>query len=113
MKAEYAMSIPPAADAPCEILLSIEERQKSLYNVASIQRALEALHQDGFVVLKDVVDVQHVENLNEYMCQEAEVLVSTKAKPFNQGVNCALSFPGLVDTCHVSMEYSLGSEDDL
>lgn len=82
----------PSSDTPSEISLSVEERKKSLYNVANIQKALEALHQDGFVVLKDVVDVQHVESLNEYMCKEAEVLVSTKAKPFNQGVNCALSF---------------------
>lgn len=77
------------ADTPREISLSVEERNKSSYNVANIQRALEALHQDGFVVLKDVVDVRHVEKLNEYMRKEAEILVRTKAKPFNQGVNCA------------------------
>jgi len=81
------MSAPLPTDTPREITLSPEERKKSCYGVANIQKALEALHQDGFVVLKSVVDVEHVSNLNEYMCKDAEMLVKTKAKPFNQGVD--------------------------
>lgn len=76
-------------DTPRCITLTDLERQKSRYNPPNIQAALEALHQDGFVVLKDVVDVGHVEKINAHMCREADELVSKGVKPFNQGVNCA------------------------
>lgn len=83
------MLSPSGVDAPLEVKLSPEEQAKSCYGVANIQRALEGLHQDGFVVLKSIIDLEHIKKLNEYMTEEAEVLVRTNAKPFNQGVNCA------------------------
>lgn len=67
---------------------SAEEARRGTYDTSKLQAALEALHQDGFVVLKGVVDVDHIRDLNEFMCKDADVLVKTKVKPFNQGVNC-------------------------
>ena len=69
---------------------SAEEARRGTYNTANLQAALEALHQDGFVVLKGVVDLDHVREINEFMCVEADELVRNKSKPFNQGVNCML-----------------------
>ena len=77
-----------APDAPRTITPTLEELRASSYDTANIEAALEALHQDGFVVLKNIVDVAHVDHLNSYMTKEADDLVKNKAKPFNQGVDC-------------------------
>lgn len=78
----------PIADAPREIHPTPEELRASAYDSSNIEAALGALHQDGFVVLKSVVDVDHVEKLNTFMSKDAEHLV--KIKPRNQGVDCTL-----------------------
>jgi hypothetical protein len=77
-------------DAAREITPTSDELKSSLYDSANIEAALVALHQDGFVVLKSVVDVAHVENLSKAMSKEADYLVKNKVKAFNQGVNCEL-----------------------
>lgn len=76
------------ADAPREIKPAPWELKQGKFSIANIQAALEALHQDGFVVLKSVVDVAHVDHINSYMTKEADGLVENKTKPFNQGVDC-------------------------
>lgn len=77
-------------DGPGLVVATPEELKAGAYDTGNIQAALEALHQDGFAVLKGVVDVAHVEHLNEYMSKEADELVKNNSKPFNQGVNCTL-----------------------
>ncbi|KAL3426639.1 phytanoyl-dioxygenase family protein [Phlyctema vagabunda] len=74
-------------DGPRLIVASAEELQSQKYESPNIQAALEALHQDGFAVLKGVVDVKHVEHINSYMTKEADELIKNKTKAFNQGVN--------------------------
>lgn len=76
-------------DAPREIHPTLDELKASAYDNPNIEAALEALHQDGFVVLKSVVDVNHVKKLNSFMAKDAEHMI--KIKPFNQGVNCELT----------------------
>jgi hypothetical protein len=85
-------------DAPRSIAPTLEELKVSSYDTPNIEAALEALSQDGFVVLKSVVDVAHVEHLNSFMTKEADDLLKNNAKPFNQGVNCKRKTPltGLV-----------------
>jgi hypothetical protein len=78
-------------DAARSIFATPTELKASKYSIPNIQAALEALHQDGFVVLKSVVDVAHVQNLNAFMSKEAEDLVKNNSKPFNQGVKCKYS----------------------
>ncbi|KAH8821309.1 phytanoyl-dioxygenase family protein [Xylogone sp. PMI_703] len=78
---------PPAADGPRLIYATPAELNASRYDEANLQAALEALHQDGFVVLKGVVDVDHVDQISDYMNAEADELMKSNAKPFNQGVN--------------------------
>lgn len=85
---------PDTLDAPRTITPTLEELKASKYESHNIQAALEALHQDGFVVLKSVVDIAHVDHIDSYMTKEADELVKDNAKPFNQGVNCKLrTFP--------------------
>ena len=78
----------PREDAPRSITPTVEELKASSYDTPNIEAALEALSQDGFVVLKSVVDVAHVEHLNSFMTKEADELLKNNVKPFNQGVNC-------------------------
>jgi hypothetical protein len=80
-------SVSPS-DAPRTIAPDLSELKSGKYGVDNLQAALEALHQDGFVVLKSVVDVAHVDHINSYMTREADDLVKNNTKPFNQGVNC-------------------------
>jgi hypothetical protein len=81
-----------AAGAPISVSITAEERKNGAYGFANLQKALEAMHQDGFVVLKGVAEVDHVSALNNYMTAEAEDILEAKAKeekPFwNQGVAC-------------------------
>ena len=84
------MAATPASqgDEPRQIVATSLELKASQYDSPNIQAALEALHQDGFVVLKSVVDVAHVDHINSFMTKEADDLVKNDTKPFNQGVNC-------------------------
>ena len=83
---------PESVDAPRIITPTLEELKSSSYQTPNIESALEALSQDGFVVLKNVVDVAHVDHLNSLMTKEADDLVKNKAKPFNQGVDCTCMY---------------------
>jgi hypothetical protein len=98
-----------AQDAPRLITPTTEELQASLYNSPNIQAALEALHQDGFVVLKNVVNVTHVENINAFMTKEADDLLKSNAKPFNQGVNCRLRSAFFEQKLKLASQYSSSS----
>ncbi|KAL1304913.1 hypothetical protein AAFC00_003828 [Neodothiora populina] len=82
------MKEPPAADAPRAITLTSSERAAGQLNHANLQRALEGLHQDGLLLLKQVVDIAHVDHLREVMSEEtAEILKSNeRGGIYNQGV---------------------------
>jgi len=88
MATTFAPVSGPSEDAPRIITPTVEELKASSYDIPNIEAALEALSQDGFVVLKSVVDVAHVEHLNSFMTKEADELLKNNVKPFNQGVNC-------------------------
>jgi hypothetical protein len=78
-------------DVPRLIVPTTEEQRRERYSNDNIRKALEALHQDGFVVLKSVVDPEHVRKIREHMDVEARDLVENNKKPFNQGVKCTPS----------------------
>lgn len=80
------------ADEPRYVSMTAEERKSGAYGSASLQKALEGIHQDGFVVLKGVADLAHVNALNKYMVAEAGEILEAKLKDenteWNQGVPC-------------------------
>lgn len=83
------VSLPPSGeDAVRCISLTAGESETGSYCSPNIQKALEAMHQDGLVILKSVVDNKHIDLLNQDMSKEAETLIRNKVKPFNQGVEC-------------------------
>lgn len=76
-----------AQDAPRAIELTPEEKAAGAYSPANLQKALEGLHQDGLLVLKDVVDVNHVDHLREVMNAETQTILNRRKGLYNQGVN--------------------------
>lgn len=75
-------------DGPRLITPTPEELRVSAYDHANIEAVMEALHQDGFVVLKNVVEVGHLDHINAFMTKEADEIIRNNSKPFNQGVKC-------------------------
>lgn len=76
-------------DAPRSVEPTTDERQRGALEPSNLQKALEGLHQDGLLVLKNVVDLQHVDHLREVMASETESILkdSPRAGQFNQGVS--------------------------
>ncbi|KAJ5708699.1 hypothetical protein N7488_008500 [Penicillium malachiteum] len=66
--------------------LSDDERKKKRYSDLSLQRALEGMHQDGLVVLKGVVDLDHIEALNRQMSADAEKKRDDPSQIYNHAV---------------------------
>lgn len=75
-------------DAARVILLSAEEQKRGAYTPLTLTRVLEALHQDGLVVLRGVIDVEHVDALNTKMCRDADARLADTTQQFNHNVKC-------------------------
>ena len=58
------------------------------YSLQSLQKAVEAMNQDGLVVLKGVIDVKHIEALNAKMCADAEKKRTDPNQKYNHRVKC-------------------------
>jgi hypothetical protein len=64
----------------------------------NLEKALIALHQDGLVVLENVVDLQHLEKLNAVMTKDAKTLSSRgDDSPFNYHKGNIQQDPPLTD----------------
>ena len=75
-------------DAPRAIDCTAQEQQSGKYGEQNLQAALEGLHQDGLLVLKGIVEVDHVDHLREVMNSETQSILhgSERGGMFNQGV---------------------------
>lgn len=83
--------VPNLKDDVKVISVSAEERQQGTLSLHSLTRALEALHQDGLVVLRGVIDVEHVDALNAKMGKDAEERLADPDQEFNHAVRCMTS----------------------
>ncbi|KAF9872746.1 hypothetical protein CkaCkLH20_09609 [Colletotrichum karsti] len=68
------------------IIASEEERLKGQYGPRNLENALAALHQDGLVVLRGVIDVAFIDKLNEKMCADAEEKIADPSQLYNHGI---------------------------
>lgn len=75
-------------DSPRALYASVEEKLKRSYSSSSLQKALEGLHQDGLLVLKNVVNVEHVDHLRRVMSAETQEILHNSERQglYNQGV---------------------------
>lgn len=70
------------------IFMDEEERRDGKYKPQTLAKVLSAMHQDGLVVLKDVIPVDQIDKLNEWMCADAERRLSDPTQGYNHGVKC-------------------------
>lgn len=75
-------------DAPQAITPTEKERSAGVYTPQNLQRVLSGLHQDGLVVLRGVIDLSHVDSLNDAMCRDAEEKMADPNQVFNHDVKC-------------------------
>ncbi|KAF3763305.1 phytanoyl-CoA dioxygenase family protein [Cryphonectria parasitica EP155] len=89
-------------DAPQAIAPTEKERQAGVYSPRNLQKVLGALHRDGLVVLRDVIDKDHIDALNDNMCKEAERMMSDPNQAYNQNVKSNfLQRPPVTDAAHL------------
>lgn len=74
------------------VIMTDEEKRNGKYSAVSLGKALEAMHQDGLVVLKGVIDAGHIEALNEKMCADAEIRRKDPNQAYNHSVRCESLF---------------------
>ncbi|KAI5294120.1 hypothetical protein KEM55_006762 [Ascosphaera atra] len=67
--------------------LTEEELKTKQIGSHNLQKAIEALHRDGLVVLKNAIDPAHLDALNARMVPEAEQLYARKETHRNFGAN--------------------------
>lgn len=82
------MTVKPEADGPQAIEPTANERRAGVFSARNLQRVLGALHQDGLVILRDVVDRDHLDALNTTMCEDASKRLADPKQAFNQNVRC-------------------------
>jgi len=58
-----------------EIFASPEEKLRGKYNDANIKKLLSGMHKDGVVVLRDIIDPEHLDEINKYMLEDLERLL--------------------------------------
>lgn len=78
-------------DAPRSITPTAKERQEGVYSSRNLQAVLGALHRDGLVVLRDVIDKDHVDSLNVWMTEDAEERINDPEQKFNHNIKCESS----------------------
>ena len=98
-----AVMKPSKPDGPRRVPLSVKDLKDGSYSAPALQMALEGLHQDGMVVLTNVVDPEHCETLYDHMTNDRDRILQERhagAKVYNQGVKCQGCPQALLDeTC--------------
>lgn len=75
-------------DVPQAIAPTDKEQIAGVYSPQNLQRVLSGLHQDGLVVLKGVIDLSHIDALNDAMCKDAEKKIADPTQVFNHDLKC-------------------------
>lgn len=73
-------------DCPHAIVHDKNERSRGLYSPETLGKVLGALHQDGLVLLKNVIDIDHVDAINSSMCAEVDRITADPTQGYNHGV---------------------------
>lgn len=66
-----------------ELDITSSELQSGVMSPEHLQAAIDAMQQDGFVVLKNVVDTAHLDVLHERMLADLDMILTRKDAPFN------------------------------
>lgn len=87
MRADNCAQDLPLEDRPGLIVIELTEEELASRKVGShnLQAAIEALHRDGIVALRNAVAVEHLDKLNTRMVPEAEELYARPTTHRNFG----------------------------
>lgn len=79
--------LPPTNDVPQLTIIELtpEELKSRTIGSHNLQAAIEALHRDGIVALKNAVEVEHLDRLNARMVPEAQELYARPSTHRNFG----------------------------
>jgi ectoine hydroxylase-related dioxygenase (phytanoyl-CoA dioxygenase family) len=70
---EYLPGLPAKhQNTPVEVVPSSEEKAAGRFNDANVKLFLSGMHRDGVVVLKDVIDPEHLSIINDFMVEDTE-----------------------------------------
>ncbi|KAL7756839.1 hypothetical protein ACKLNR_013832 [Fusarium oxysporum f. sp. zingiberi] len=83
------MSLQERPNAPTIIRLNDDELVSKTVQSHNLQKALEALNEDGLIVIENAIDPAHLDKLNERMLSDAKKLRARKTTHvnFNPGSN--------------------------
>lgn len=84
------MAAAAAKDDVQSIHMRQEERQRGQYSPETLAKVLGAMHQDGLVVLKDVVPLDIIDKVNTKMWDDTERLISDPDQKYNHGIRSNL-----------------------
>lgn len=73
------------------IHLGEDERMAKKFNPETLAKALSGMHEDGVVVLKNVIPVEEIDKINAWICQDAERRLKDPSQKYNHGVKCTSS----------------------
>ncbi|KAJ9156200.1 Phytanoyl-dioxygenase family protein [Pleurostoma richardsiae] len=84
------------------VTISDEERRRGAYSPLSLAKVLGAMHQDGLVVLRGVIDVEHIDALNAKMCEDADKKIADPSQQYNHNVKSNfLQRPPVADSAYL------------
>ncbi|GAA6011378.1 hypothetical protein JCM10207_008319 [Rhodosporidiobolus poonsookiae] len=83
-----APSVPGLPSEPQFIVCTDEEREAGRWSRANLQRALEAFHRDGLIVMENIVDKEELLKLKEAMLKTSAEVKALKTHPtqYNHGI---------------------------
>jgi hypothetical protein len=81
------MAVSPADDVK-SIFMDERERRDGKYSAETLAKILGAMHQDGLVVLKDVIPTEIIDKINVSMCVDADLKIRDPSQGYNHGVKC-------------------------
>jgi hypothetical protein len=70
------------------IAMSDGERRNRKYSPETLVKVLNALTQDGLVVLKDAIPVEIIDEINDKMCGDTDARLNDPSQRFNHGIKC-------------------------
>jgi predicted O-methyltransferase YrrM len=73
------------------IHLGEDERMAKKFNPETLAKALSGMHEDGVVVLKNVIPVEEIDKINAWIFQDAERRLKDPSQKYNHGVKCTSS----------------------
>lgn len=65
------------------IEISSDEHRSGYISAAKLEAAVQAIERDGFVLLEDCVEVEHLDALNAQMVVDVQKLIAREDAPFN------------------------------